>query len=167
MGPNPSWSMAARRPWRFAVGHCPIPLRELMPAASPAQCRGLLWSIVWYLDLPTETNLTNAPSRLSLGVWWLGAARLDVQGKGAGPKGPTPDPPFPGRVGRSDEQNSLSSVNPNVVAIVGNQRTDSRTSGQPPASADGLAARSATPGGAIDLVNLPLENGGFSPGRTA
>ena len=63
-------------------------------------------------------------------------------------------------------QNSLHpGFTPNVVAIVGNQRPDSRTLRLASGIADGLAAQLGdTPAVAIDLVNLPLENGGFSPG---
>ena len=54
--------------------------------------------------------------------------------------------------------------NPNVVAIVGNQRPDSRTLRLASGIADGLAAQLGdTPAVAIDLVNLPLEEGSFSP----
>jgi FMN reductase len=54
--------------------------------------------------------------------------------------------------------------NPNVVAIVGNQRPDSRTLRLASGVADGLAAQLGdTPAVAIDLVNLPLEDGVFSP----
>lgn len=53
---------------------------------------------------------------------------------------------------------------PNVVAIVGNQRPDSRTLTLAAGVADGLASQLGdTPAVAIDLVNLPLEDGRFSP----
>jgi FMN reductase len=53
---------------------------------------------------------------------------------------------------------------PNVVAIVGNQRPDSRTLKLASGIADGLAAQLGdTPAVAIDLVNLPLEESTFSP----
>lgn len=53
---------------------------------------------------------------------------------------------------------------PNVVAIVGNQRPDSRTLRLAAGVADGLAAQiDDTPSVVVDLVNLPLENGAFSP----
>ena len=53
---------------------------------------------------------------------------------------------------------------PNVVAIVGNQRPDSRTLRLASGIADGLSAQLGdVPAGAIDLVNLPLDEGRFSP----
>ena len=53
---------------------------------------------------------------------------------------------------------------PNVVAIVGNQRPDSRTLTLASGIADGLAGQlGETPAVAIDLVNLPLQDGRFSP----
>jgi len=53
---------------------------------------------------------------------------------------------------------------PSVVAIVGNQRPDSRTLKLASGIADGLASQLGdTPAVVIDLVNLPLQNGYFSP----
>ncbi len=53
---------------------------------------------------------------------------------------------------------------PNVVAVVGNQRPDSRTLRLASGIADGLATQvGETPAVVIDLVNLPLEDGVFSP----
>ena len=53
---------------------------------------------------------------------------------------------------------------PNVVAIVGNQRPDSRTLRLASGIADGLSIQLGdTPAVAIDLVNLPLQDGRFSP----
>ena len=53
---------------------------------------------------------------------------------------------------------------PNVVAVVGNQRPDSRTLKLASGIADGLATQLGdTPAVTIDLVNLPLNDGSFGP----
>lgn len=60
-------------------------------------------------------------------------------------------------------QNSLHpGFTPEVVAVIGNQRPDSRTLRLAAGIADGLAAQLGdTPAVAIDLVNLPLVDGRF------
>ena len=58
----------------------------------------------------------------------------------------------------------LPGFTPNVVAVVGNQRPDSRTLSLASGIADGLADQLGdVPSVAIDLVNLPLRNGRFDP----
>ena len=58
----------------------------------------------------------------------------------------------------------LPGFTPNVVAVVGNQRPDSRTLSLASGIADGLADQLGdVPSVAIDLVNLPLGNGRFDP----
>lgn len=53
---------------------------------------------------------------------------------------------------------------PNVVAVVGNQRPDSRTLRLASGVADGLASQLGdVPAVTIDLVNLPLRDGTFNP----
>lgn len=62
-------------------------------------------------------------------------------------------------------ENSLHpGFTPNVVAIVGNPRRDSRTLKLASGIADGLAPQlGKEPALAVDLVDLPLENGSFGP----
>lgn len=62
-------------------------------------------------------------------------------------------------------QNSLHpGFTPEVVAVIGNQRPDSRTLRLAAGITDGLAAQlGETPAVVIDLVNLPLSQGEFSP----
>ena len=58
----------------------------------------------------------------------------------------------------------LPGFTPNVVAVVGNQRPDSRTLSLASGIADGLADQLGdVPSVAIDLVNLPLNDGRFDP----
>lgn len=69
---------------------------------------------------------------------------------------------------KQDDQMNQNSIlpgfTPNVVAVVGNQRPDSRTLRLASGIADDLATQFGdTPAVTIDLVNLPLSEGSFDP----